>query len=265
MCSVSALGSVILTAFITAVMGVFVLEFYQTTPWLADKLMQWSVRVRYADNPERAKVREEELTGLLDDLPTLFKFPTAGWFFLHALAYRFGRGRSLGGIPTDQVLKLRMRRHWALLFAASLQTIWLMIGVFSLSWLISSVGADLWLLQLLLCSIAAVTVLRLAWRALEWWIEVIVVTDKQFMFTYGVIRRKIHMTLLTELTDVRLDELRPVAGRLLGYGTIRMKSVTGNQVLELLGFMPRPEEVFRTLTELVSDEKPGSGVHNGWT
>jgi hypothetical protein len=56
-----------------------------------------------------------------------------------------------------------------------------------------------------------------------------------------------------------------VAGRLLGYGTIRMKSVTGNQVLELLGFMPRPEEVFRTLTELVSDEKPGSGVHNGWT
>lgn len=204
--------AVILSAVVTAVVGVLVMEFYQTTSWLADKLMKWSVRVRYADNPHRAKVRGEELIGLLEDLPTLFKFPTAGWFFLHALAHRFGRGRSLGGIPTDQVLKLRMRCHWAVLPIRLLLTIGIMIGAFSLSQLISSVGADLWLVQSLLWSIAAVAMLRLTWHVLEWWVEVIVVTDKQLMLTYGVIRRKIHMTPFTELTDVRLG-LQPVAGR----------------------------------------------------
>lgn len=83
-------GTAILSALITAVVGMLVMECYQTTPWLANKLMQWSVRLRYADNPQRAKVRGEELTSLLEELPTLFKFPTAGWFFIRALAYRLG-------------------------------------------------------------------------------------------------------------------------------------------------------------------------------
>jgi hypothetical protein len=56
--------------------------------------MQWSVRLRYADNPERGKVRGEELTSLLEDLPTLFKFPTAGGFLLRALVYHLANRRS---------------------------------------------------------------------------------------------------------------------------------------------------------------------------
>jgi hypothetical protein len=78
----------LLAAVITAVVGLLVMESYQTTPWLADRLMRWSVRVRYTDNRERATVREEELIGLLEDLPTLFKLPVAGGFFFRALAYR---------------------------------------------------------------------------------------------------------------------------------------------------------------------------------
>lgn len=89
----STLGGVILSAVVTAVVGVLVMESYQTTPWLADKLMQWSVRLRYADNPERGKVRGEELISLLEGLPTLFKLPTAGGFILRALAYRLANRR----------------------------------------------------------------------------------------------------------------------------------------------------------------------------
>ena len=88
------LGELLLPAVIAAVVSVVVMESYQTTPWLADKLMRWSVRLRYADNPERAKVRGEELIGLLEDLPTLFKLPTAGGFVLRALAYRLANHRS---------------------------------------------------------------------------------------------------------------------------------------------------------------------------
>lgn len=87
------LGRVILLAVVTAVVSLLVMESYQTTPWLAHRLMQWSVRLRYTDNPARAKVRGEELTALLGDLPTLFKLPTAGAFLLRALAYRLAHRR----------------------------------------------------------------------------------------------------------------------------------------------------------------------------
>jgi len=88
------LGQVLLTAVVTAVVGLLVTESYQTTPWLAEKLMRWSVCLRYTGNPERAKVRGEELISLLEDLPTLFKLPTAGGFLLRALAYRLANRRS---------------------------------------------------------------------------------------------------------------------------------------------------------------------------
>jgi hypothetical protein len=88
------LGQALLTAVVTAVVSLLVMESYQTTAWLAGKLMRWSVRLRYTDNPERATVREEELLGLLEDLPTLFKLPTAGGFLLRALAYRLVNHRS---------------------------------------------------------------------------------------------------------------------------------------------------------------------------
>jgi hypothetical protein len=242
-------GAVILTAAVTAVVTLLVVESYQTTPWLADKLMQRSARVHYADNPQRAKVREEEWSGLLEDLPTLFKFPTASWFFLRALAYRFGRG--LGRIPTDQLLKFRTRRHWAVLSGVLLQTIGIVIGVLWLSQLVSNVGAALWLVQSLFWSIAVGAVLRLAWNALKWWSEVIIVTDKQIIFTHGVVTRKTEMMPLTELINVKLGP-RPVAGRLLGYGTLRVESVRQKQDLEGIWYMPRPEKVLRTLTELIS-------------
>jgi hypothetical protein len=93
------LKQVLLTAVVTAVAGLFVTEFYQTTPWLANKFMRWSVRLRYTNNPERATVREEELLGLLEDLPTLFKLPTAVVFLVRAFAYRLidrrNRARSI--------------------------------------------------------------------------------------------------------------------------------------------------------------------------
>jgi hypothetical protein len=92
--SIANLGQVLLTAVVTAVVGLFVMESYQTTPWLADKLMRWSVRLRYTDNPERVTVRGEELISLLEDLPTLFKLPTAAAFLLRALAYRLASCRS---------------------------------------------------------------------------------------------------------------------------------------------------------------------------
>jgi hypothetical protein len=82
------LGRVFLIAVVTAGVSLLMKESYQTTPWLAAKLMRWSVRFRYRDNPERATIRGEELISLLQERPTLFKLPTAVGFLLCALAYR---------------------------------------------------------------------------------------------------------------------------------------------------------------------------------
>jgi hypothetical protein len=86
-------GRVLLAAVVTAVMSLLVTESYQSTPWLADKFMRWSVRLRYPDNPERGAIRQEELISLLADLPTLFELPTAAGFLLHALASRAAHRR----------------------------------------------------------------------------------------------------------------------------------------------------------------------------
>lgn len=90
----SHLEQILLTAVVTAVVSLLVMESYQTTPWLAGKVMRWSVQLRYADNPERATVRDEEMISLLEDLPTLLKLPTAGGFLFRAITYRLTHRRA---------------------------------------------------------------------------------------------------------------------------------------------------------------------------
>jgi hypothetical protein len=114
------LGTVLLTAGLTAVAALLVTESYQTTPWLADKLMRWSVRLRYTENPERAKARREELISLLEDLPTLFKLPTAGGFLLRALAYRLADRRSHGRRIRIALNKTGLVLVWAIVGLPSL-------------------------------------------------------------------------------------------------------------------------------------------------
>ena len=68
-------GRVLLAAVVTSVVTLLVTESYQTTPWLANKFMRWSVRLRYPDNLQRATVRQEELTSLLAACPRCSSYP----------------------------------------------------------------------------------------------------------------------------------------------------------------------------------------------
>ena len=84
---------------------------------------------------------------------------------------------------------------------ALLQTVGILIAVLVLSLLVSRV-ADLWLVQSLLWYIAVGALVRLAWKVLEWWHELLVVTDKRFMLTTGVIQTKNSMMPITKVTDM---------------------------------------------------------------
>ncbi|MBV9160503.1 MAG: PH domain-containing protein [Pseudonocardiales bacterium] len=161
--------------------------------------------------------------------------------------------------PAVERRVIRVRRHWAMLLWPLVQTVGIVIVAFVLSRLVSRVGEGLWLPQSLLWYLAVAAVLRFAWKLLEWWIEVIIVTDKRFMITSGVIQTKNSMMPITKVTDMSF--LRPFAGQLLGYGTLRVESAGQKQDLEKIQYVPRPEEVFMAISELIFGEKKQPRSH----
>jgi hypothetical protein len=112
--------------------------------------------------------------------------------------------------------------------------------------------------------LALAAVLRLAWKALEWWIELIIVTNKRFMISSGLIVTKISMMPITKVTD--MSYLRTAGGRILGYGTLRVESAGQKQDLEKVEYLPKPEAVFDAISELIFGEKkspPGPPTPGG--
>jgi uncharacterized membrane protein YdbT with pleckstrin-like domain len=155
---------------------------------------------------------------------------------------------------------IRVRRHWAVLIVPLLQTIGIVVVAFVLSKLISGLGSGLWLVQSLLWYAAVAALVRYAWRALEWWVEIIIVTDKRFMVTSGIIETKNSMMPITKVTDMSF--MRPLLGQVLGYGTLRIESAGQKQDLEYIRYLPRPEEVFQAISELIFGDKKQLRSHN---
>jgi uncharacterized membrane protein YdbT with pleckstrin-like domain len=161
--------------------------------------------------------------------------------------------------PTVERRVIRVRRHWAILLGVLLQTGGIMIGLYLLSRLVSSAAGTLWLVQSLLWYAAVAVLLRFAWKVLEWWTEVIVVTDKRLMITSGIIETKNSMMPVTKVTDMSF--MRPFLGQLLGYGTLRVESAGQKQDLEMVEYLPKPEEVFMAISELIFGEKQAARSH----
>jgi hypothetical protein len=153
---------------------------------------------------------------------------------------------------------IRVRRHWAVLFLPFVKTAAVVGIAMGLSSLIRGVPG-MWLPQSLLWYAAVFALIYFAWQVLEWWVEVVIVTDKRFMITSGIIETKNSMMPITKVTDMSF--MRPVIGQILGYGTLRVESAGQKQDLETVKFLPRPEEVFLAISELIfGDKKQRSGM-----
>ncbi|MGH3821421.1 MAG: PH domain-containing protein [Pseudonocardiaceae bacterium] len=161
--------------------------------------------------------------------------------------------------PAVERRVIRVRRHWAVLIKPLAQTVGVVLVAFLLSRLISGAGSVLWLVQSLLWYVAVAALVRYAWKVLEWWVEVIIVTDKRFMLTSGIIETKNSMMPIGKVTDMSF--LRPVLGQILGYGTLRVESAGQKQDLERIEYLPRPEEVFMAISELIFGEKKQARSH----
>src|SRR5258708_7753988 len=145
---------------------------------------------------------------------------------------------------------IRIRRHWAVLLWDTFEAAALLAVCVLVSYLLPP---SLWVVQNILWYVALLVVLRFAYAVVQWWAERLVVTDKRFVLTKGVITTKVLMMPITKVTDLTYE--RPGWGRVLGYGTMVVESAGQIQALNRIDYLPRPEEFYDTISELVFGDK----------
>ena len=151
-------------------------------------------------------------------------------------------------LPTERRV-IRVRQHWAVMMNhVSSTALFLLAIVIGERMLPDSVLVDniAWYLAL-------VAVLRFTVLTILWWIERIVITDKRVMLAQGIITHNVGMMPLGKVTDLTFQ--RTLGGRMFGYGTIVVESAGQIQALNRIDYLPRPEEIYEALSELVFGEK----------
>jgi uncharacterized membrane protein YdbT with pleckstrin-like domain len=152
-------------------------------------------------------------------------------------------------LPSERRV-IRVRRHWACLLWDIFEASALLACCVMISYLLP---AGYWMPQNVLWYAALFLLLRFAYFVIEWWVERIVVTDKRFMITSGVFTTTVAMMPIGKVTDLTYE--RSVAGRLLGYGTLIVESAGQIQALNKIEYLPKPEEVYDAISELVFGDK----------
>jgi len=151
-------------------------------------------------------------------------------------------------LPTERRV-IRVRKHWAFMLKdLSLTSLVLLALVLGERMLPDSI-----LIDNIAWYVALVVVLRFTVHTILWWIERIVITDKRVMLAEGIITHKVGMMPLGKVTDLTFE--RTLDGRMFGYGTIIVESAGQIQALNRIDYLPRPEEIYEALSELVFGEK----------
>ncbi|GHF77541.1 putative membrane protein YdbT with pleckstrin-like domain [Amycolatopsis bartoniae] len=145
---------------------------------------------------------------------------------------------------------VRVRRHWSVLAWDIFETVALLAICVMVSYLLPP---SLYIVQNILWYAALLVVLVFAFKVMEWWVERLVVTDKRFVLTTGVFTTKVAMMPISKVTDLTYE--RTAWGRLFGYGTVIVESAGQIQALNRIDYLPRPEEFYDTISELVFGDK----------
>lgn len=152
-------------------------------------------------------------------------------------------------LPSERRV-IRFRRHWACLLWDLFEAVGLLIGVVMVSFLLPE-GA--WIFQNVLWYAGLFVLARFTYHALDWYVERIVVTDKRFVITEGIITTNVAMMPVTKVTDLSFH--RSLMGRLLGYGTLVVESAGQIQALNRIEYLPNANEVYDAISELVFGQK----------
>ena len=151
-------------------------------------------------------------------------------------------------LPTERRV-IRVRQHWAVMLNEVTSTSLFLLGMV----LVERLLPDSAVIDNLTFYMGLVAVLRFTVLTMLWWIERIVITDKRVMLARGIITHNVGMMPLGKVTDLTFQ--RTLTGRMFGYGTLVVESAGQIQALNRIDYVPRPEEVYEALSELVFGEK----------
>jgi uncharacterized membrane protein YdbT with pleckstrin-like domain len=151
-------------------------------------------------------------------------------------------------LPTERRV-IRVRQHWAVMLNEVTTTALFLLGMV----LIERLLPESAVIDNLTFYMGLVAVLRFTVLTMLWWIERIVITDKRVMLARGIITHNVGMMPLGKVTDLTFR--RTLSGRMFGYGTLVVESAGQIQALNRIDYVPRPEEVYEALSELVFGEK----------
>jgi membrane protein YdbS with pleckstrin-like domain len=147
-------------------------------------------------------------------------------------------------LPDEQAV-VATRRHWASLVEPAAKALPVLV-----------VGG--WLLLLdpqnhatsaagLLILVAGLVYLGL--RVAEWWKRHFIVSPRRMLLTSGVIVRTVTLLPRRRITDLTWQGT--FFGQILGYGTFRIESAGQHQALSRVTFLPHPDELYRTISQLL--------------
>lgn len=151
-------------------------------------------------------------------------------------------------LPSERRV-IRVRQHWAVVVKDILETGLVLLAVVVLQ---SKLPASV-LFDNLAFYIALIALMRLTIKVIEWYVERIVITNKRVMISQGIVTHNVGMMPLGKVTDLTFR--RTLTGRVLNYGTMIVESAGQIQALNKVRFMPRPEEIYEALSELIFGDK----------
>ncbi len=152
-------------------------------------------------------------------------------------------------LPTERRV-IRVRRHWTIVAWDLFEASALLAVLMMVSYLVPA-GANV--VQNVLWWGGVLVVLRFAYALFEWWDERLVVTDKRLVLFTGVWTTRVAMMPITKVTDLTYE--RNAGGRIFGYGTVIVESAGQIQAFNRITHLPRPEEVYDAISELVFGDK----------
>jgi uncharacterized membrane protein YdbT with pleckstrin-like domain len=152
-------------------------------------------------------------------------------------------------LAADERIMLEVHRHWSVLLGPSLAAFGAVVGAATIGWITSpSSGTDL--IDRILGAVALFFLARAGWRAWQWYVDRIVVTDQRIFEVSGVLTRKVASMPLTRVTDMTYR--RSLLGRILGYGDLIVESAGQDQALSRIERLPHPDDFYRTITSLIT-------------
>jgi membrane protein YdbS with pleckstrin-like domain len=157
----------------------------------------------------------------------------------------------------DEKAVIATRRHWAVLVLPTVRCLpVLVLG----GWLFlldprNHVTSAVGLLVLL------GTLGYLALHVGEWWMRHFIVSPRRMLLTSGVFVRTVTLLPRRRITDLTWQGT--FVGQILGYGTFRIESAGQHQALARVTFLPHPDELYRTISQLLFPSDAGGGDDEG--